>query len=413
MPIDFSDYVDLSVHDLSPTDIYLGAIELARLVLPEFELRQGTPDDALFQAMAQMSALQVVAINRLPNRLMQGVAAIMGVTRDEGRKATVTANVISDYEGAYIPAGTIFIHQATVLGEKESYYYASTADLDIPAETTTTLPNGDPAAFPQGTVALSAIYVGIQPTINQNVDFTLDVVNPSVLSVYAANDFTNGSNAETASTYLNRVATNLSAASETVTTSSQMRSYILSNRTDVTKCQVYDNTDVDSPTSLVIGSDPSRGYVAIFVYGINRILTTEELYDITVDISQVSVAGLNIQATNFSLIDAGVTVDFVIETEYNVADMETLVQSTVAEFLSPSGFTSDSEAIQLSEIANVVRSITGIKYVSQVTLSDPDSLLALPDPPISVDAYGNYLFTKKGYLPNVSEGNVSANGRVV
>ena len=100
MPADYSEYVDLTPHDLSPTDVYLGAIQLGRIVLPEFEIRQGTPDDAMLQAFSYMTALSVGAINRLPNRLMQGLCAMMGVTRDGGTKATFTATVaLNDYDG--------------------------------------------------------------------------------------------------------------------------------------------------------------------------------------------------------------------------------------------------------------------------------------------------------------------------
>tara|TARA_B110001454_G_C12709768_1_gene430235 strand:+ start:158 stop:1723 length:1566 start_codon:yes stop_codon:yes gene_type:complete len=93
MPADFSRYVDLTAYDADPTDIYLGALRLARLTLPEFRLRQGTVEDALFQACAYMQALNVAAINRVPNRLMEGVARIIGVARDEGTRAKVDVTV--------------------------------------------------------------------------------------------------------------------------------------------------------------------------------------------------------------------------------------------------------------------------------------------------------------------------------
>ena len=68
MPADFSQYVDLTIFDAQPGDIYLEAIELARTTLPEFNLRVGTPEDAIFQAMAYMSSLVISSINRIPDR---------------------------------------------------------------------------------------------------------------------------------------------------------------------------------------------------------------------------------------------------------------------------------------------------------------------------------------------------------
>ena len=93
MPADFSRYVDLTAYDADPTDIYLGALRLARLTLPEFRLRQGTVEDALFQACAYMQALNVAAINRVPNRLMEGISRIIGVTREEGLRSEVNVTV--------------------------------------------------------------------------------------------------------------------------------------------------------------------------------------------------------------------------------------------------------------------------------------------------------------------------------
>ena len=93
MPADFRRYVDLTPYDADPTDIYLAGLRLARLTLPEFQLRQGTVEDALFQATAYMQMLSVSAINRIPSRLMEGIARIMGVERTEGTRAIVDITV--------------------------------------------------------------------------------------------------------------------------------------------------------------------------------------------------------------------------------------------------------------------------------------------------------------------------------
>jgi hypothetical protein len=109
MPADFSNYIDLKIFDISPGDIYLASLDVASLTLPEFNLRVGTPEDAIFQAMAYISALNIAAINRLPDRLMAAILLMMGVTRQEGIPAEVELTVTADsYEGATVPAGTLF-----------------------------------------------------------------------------------------------------------------------------------------------------------------------------------------------------------------------------------------------------------------------------------------------------------------
>jgi len=86
MTIDFSQYVDLRPLDVQPADIYLDSIAIARTVLPDFSLRVGTPEDAMFQAIAYMTALNVGAINRIPNSLMMGITKLLGAPVDEGTR---------------------------------------------------------------------------------------------------------------------------------------------------------------------------------------------------------------------------------------------------------------------------------------------------------------------------------------
>jgi hypothetical protein len=176
MPADFSQYVDLTIHDVQPVDVYLGAIELARITMPEFTLRQGTPEDALFQAFAYMSSLSVGAINRLPSRLMEGVSKMLGTTRSYGARASVAVEFIAtDNDGAYIPAGSIFSFSEKIAGDTYQYTFELAEDILIDSvESGTTIP------------ALAILYsqaIGIHPVmisgdslVPLNVNVNLDTV---------------------------------------------------------------------------------------------------------------------------------------------------------------------------------------------------------------------------------------------
>jgi hypothetical protein len=59
MPINFSPYISLTPANLEPGDIYQQSIDVALTVLPEFNLRRGTLEDAIFQASAYMNALNI------------------------------------------------------------------------------------------------------------------------------------------------------------------------------------------------------------------------------------------------------------------------------------------------------------------------------------------------------------------
>lgn len=158
MPADFSEYVDLRLHDASPTDIYLGAIELARLTLPEFALRSGTVEDALFQSMSYMQMLSIAAINRIPSRLMEGLMKIGGVVRDAGTRAVITVNfVLNEVTSVTIPIGSTFFYEIDFGDEQVLRYSFMTTetvqilDTDIPAGET----------LPQKELTLTSQYVGL------------------------------------------------------------------------------------------------------------------------------------------------------------------------------------------------------------------------------------------------------------
>ena len=122
MPANFSEYINLRPFDVSPTAIYLDAIDYARVVLPEFQPRQGTPEDAILQAISYISSLNVSAINRLPDRLMAGIVGMMGVELDEGSKTVIDVKfTCTTNSGTTIPQGTVIRYEYEFLGEK--YYY--------------------------------------------------------------------------------------------------------------------------------------------------------------------------------------------------------------------------------------------------------------------------------------------------
>ena len=125
MPGDYSSYVNLKPHDVDAVDIYLGAQELARVTLPEFNLRQGTVEDAMFQAFSYMQMLSVAAINRLPNRLMEGLTRMLGVTRDEGTRASVDVVItMNDLVNVTIGSGTACTYPVTISDATVNYPFA-------------------------------------------------------------------------------------------------------------------------------------------------------------------------------------------------------------------------------------------------------------------------------------------------
>jgi hypothetical protein len=239
MPADFSEYVDLRPFDLNPGDIYLTSIDIARLTLPEFNLRVGTPEDAIFQAMAYMSALNIAAINRLPSRLMAGILLMMGVERIEGAPAEMGITITADsYDGAVIPIGSLFSFSSTFEDEVQEFIFETTELLEIAEKTTQS------GSYPSGTVNAQCITAGVIPLPETALVLSILTSGLNIINAEVGSYFANGANEDTDAEYLSRCVTYLSSLSRSLNKSSQVDSYLLTNYSGlVGRAKTYDLTN--------------------------------------------------------------------------------------------------------------------------------------------------------------------------
>lgn len=241
MPIDFSQYIDLTPFDAQPGDIYVDAIETARLTLPEFNLRVGTPEDAMFQAMAYISALNISAINRLPDRLMEGILNMMGVSRQDAVSAEVDVTITMDsYAGGVVPAGTIFSY-STIFEDEVQEFAFQTLDTVIVPEILDPEEGDD---LPSASVTVVCMNPGIIPPIS-TPGTSLDVLSSgtNILSVETLANFANGLNPDTDGDYLARATTYLRSLTSAIAKSNQLDSYVLTNYPEsVGRAKSYDLT---------------------------------------------------------------------------------------------------------------------------------------------------------------------------
>ena len=177
MPADFSPYIDMIPEDVTPGDIYVGAIELARLTVPEFKIRQGTPEDALLQAAAYMHHLAVSHFNRIPPRLMEGTARLLGVTKSEGSRAEVEVTITLNQDtGIKIPAGSKFIYEILSGDTTYQYVYESLSAIAVADW------SGTPATI---SVVLKSSEVAKHPVVATGTEFTSQSVLFEADSIYA------------------------------------------------------------------------------------------------------------------------------------------------------------------------------------------------------------------------------------
>jgi len=247
MSADFIPYINLRPLDITPTQIYLDSIEVARTVFPNFDLRPGTIEDAMFQAFAFMSALNIGAINRLPDGLILGVGQLLGTPYADGTRATMEITLTANSnDGGTIPAGTIVTYNAaTDDGETSvSHSFETIEAVTIPSNTL-----GDP--LPTANVAVTARDISVIPVIPTNTPLTVNSYSQVLYSAKSAGNFVQGSNAETVDEFLSRTVSNLSSMSSALTTTSQLQNYLLVTYPSLVKrCKVYDLTDPEGTLTL-------------------------------------------------------------------------------------------------------------------------------------------------------------------
>lgn len=229
---DFSEYIDLTVNDLQPSEIYSLARDYALVALPEFDPRVGTVEDAMLEAMSYIAGLVTGAINRLPNGLMEGILRLMGFYRSEATFASgaVIFSAIDD-SGLFIPAGTQVAFSETTSDGVVAHIYETLASA--------TIAEGDTES---SAVQIVSIEAGEKPVISDGASLTILTPLARLFDATFDGAFVQGSNTESDEVFFNRGVTYLSSLSLSLATADQVTNYVLTNYPEAYRVQSYDLT---------------------------------------------------------------------------------------------------------------------------------------------------------------------------
>lgn len=350
-----ADYVDLTIYDLSPTDIYNNAIQYARTSLPQWEPRTGTVEDAILQGVSYITSLLVNAVNRLPDNLAEGIARLTGFQRSEATFATGTVEVeVVSNAGVTIPAGAIFAYETIVDDEPVSFTFETTETLQIPSASTT------------GTVAISAIRAGQYPELLDGQGLSVISANTGILTVQLVGNLSVGSDSESDVSYFTRIAEYFSNLSNCLTTARQMTNYIALNYPSIAYFHVYDLTDV---TDLLTTSPAAPGYVAIVSRAADGATPAGTVTALLADLEDKCVAGLSIGHQHIASKTLDVDVEIHVLSGYNTTTVTNAVESFIQSYLSYSSYDYSGTIIG-NAILSRISQIDGVDYVSSITLSN-------------------------------------------
>lgn len=251
---DFREYIDLTVNDLQPDDIYSLARDYAIISLPEFNPRTGTVEDALLQSMSYVSALVTGAVNRLPNGLIEGLMRVMGMYRREATFAS--GNVIFealDDGGLVIPLGTQVAYTESTETGTVIHIFETTE--------TVTIASGDTESDP---VPVSASSSGLKPVITNGENLTIVSPIARLIAATFSGTLTQGAETETDEEYFTRSSTYLGSLSRSLATAEQITNFVLSEYTQAYRVQTYDLTRIVQLEADSLGKSAGTTVQAIF-----------------------------------------------------------------------------------------------------------------------------------------------------
>lgn len=232
---DFSEYVDLTINDLQPSEIYENAVNYALKALPEFDPRPGTAEDAMLQAMSYVSGLLLGGINRLPDGLMEGILRLMGFVREESTFATGFVVFTSiDTDGLVIPVGTqVSFTEVTATGTVQHVF---STDSEV------TIAPGNSVSTP---VPVTAQIPGVKPIVSDGDRMLILTASNKLFQCVFSGNIVQGGAGESNDDYFNRGLTYLSSLSSTLATARQISNYILTYYKSIFRAQTEDLKKVE------------------------------------------------------------------------------------------------------------------------------------------------------------------------
>jgi hypothetical protein len=286
---DLSDYVDFTVYDLQPQEIYDAAVQYATTALPEWTPIPGSVEDALLQASASMTGQLLGAINRMPSGVVEALLKLYGVERIVGAAASATAEVtFIDTNGHSIPKGARVGYSETVNGETSLYLFETTETLNVGVGAST------------GFVGITAITNQRYPSLTAGEPLQMLSAVSSVDAIELAVDLNPGADPETDAEFIARSRAAFGQLSEALTLPAQMDRYALTNYANVYRAKTYSRVKAFRPlvsltrsggsVTAVLDTNPTSGSASSTVEAddVVRIVSADEAFNGTFTVVDVN-----------------------------------------------------------------------------------------------------------------------------
>lgn len=355
---DATPYVDLTLFDKDPQDIFADALVNLQTYLPEWEPREGHTEVMLMESMALEVAQLIFAVNRIPGAVLEVMLRLYGVTRDLGTfpTSTVTFTAI-DTTGHSLPAG---VRVAVPMpGGEDALVFATTAPLEIPAGQLTA------TADVMGTTATAAANGFPASTVIE----LLDAVT-AVESVELGSAIGGGSGPEEDADWFARGVNRFARLTETLVLPPHFTAAALEDPL-VQRAFTVDNYDPGTAGS----PGDHAGHVTVAVYGDGAPLTAPQKAVLEARFDEQSLAQLAVHVIDPTITEVDVTAEVVVLPGFASGAVTDAVEAALATYLSPATW-GWSATVYRNELISLIDQVPGVSRVVNVTVPAGDQAIA-------------------------------------
>lgn len=354
---DVSPFIDLTLYDRDPQDVFDAAVTDLQIKMPEWAPREGNTEVMLMESLALEAAELIFALNRIPNSTVETVLKLYGIDRDAGEPPTTSLLVtLAGSQGYTIPPITVRLDLGNNL---DPVVFATDSDVVVPAgQTTVTIAaTGDRfTADANGTPA--GTFVELLETL-----FFVEHVE-------LATDVTGGRDPETDDTYFERGVQRFGRLSDTLVLPRHFTTYAL-EQPYVKRATTMDNYDPandpegDGPT----GNDP--GHVTVAVYGDSQFVAQTDKDTLLAGMSDLSLANLTVHVVDPTITTVDVTVTVVGDPSFIPTDVVNNVKTAVQDYLSPMTWEWGG-VVRRNELISVISNVAGVDYIQDFSAPAAD-----------------------------------------
>lgn len=341
----------LVVDDRDPQAIFDAMVDRWVELAPDAQLRNGSPEAILMEAVATAAADSIYAANRMISVLVDAVLAIIGAPYDTGQAATGVVTITFDgTQTGTITAGTAMSAAGLDLVVRQDTAFTAVTSVAVPV-----------AAVVPGSAG-NALAAG--------EDVTLDDPVPYAAAAAVSVGLAGGADPETDDAYRARVANIFARLTSSLVLPVHFSAFALE---DVRVGRATSISLWDGANPATIGAD--LGHLTTVLFGRGTVLDAAVLDELRDAMQAISSAGTTIHAIPAAIVVQPIAITVHPMPGAVASDVQAAVAAVLSAWLDPAAWTY-GEPIRVNEIIARAASATGVDYVTTVTTPAADVAVA-------------------------------------